>query len=597
MAFCMSFRRLVTFGSDETALAATTMIGAGAAIFLFGPPADVVFTRACPGLADAGAALAAYLLPQLPLGLWIDGFGRACTAAAIAIVALLVRRVSGRASIALAVAAACALSDLAHPRFDPAQGVLLLTAAATLLVLVSTGGARIGATAGTIGVMATAALAPPLALPLAALAAGVAWQSRADEALTSRVVRPAAAAAGVLGVAWLAMAVAPGLPPGTAQSCLVPGTAAIAGPAGSVRLLLLSLGPYIGALAVLGAFSAVEARRAARSWLAASTYAAVPLVAALWSPLPSLTMLAPAAVGAWALASVGVRRVLDATQPGIGGRLAAAGLLLLLPVFQVLPWRDEMPADLRPSGHERLSSRDVAARLAAVPPGATIAREELVVDTLVAVETRWRTAADATLTSVDPFRPAPSPLFAFPRTTRGLQSRGFAADGPPLAPGLQPLAWRGGCTVIGPRWRDVPDLRAAASLSVVAARPDERGPIVLYLGFDERPSIAPREWSRVERRGFHVALYDVADPGHRERLANDLAYDDASSSVPDGASPFVVRLELYRTPISSEALTIDLGLAPAWARAQVVPTATPRTYGVCPAFPRPVSGFADATAP
>jgi hypothetical protein len=161
--------------------------------------------------------------------------------------------------------------------------------------------------------------------------------------------------------------------------------------------------------------------------------------------------------------------------------------------------------------------------------------------------------------------------------------RGFAPN-PTTAPGHTRLEWRGGCAAVGRAWRDVPELYSATSLAAVAAQPDERGPMVMYLEFDRAADVRPRDWTSVERRGFYVSAFTPQDSDDATQLAQDAADDGLSPDSLDDVAR-VVRLEIFRTPVSAEALVVDLGVNPRRVRARVTGEMGPGTYALCAAYP------------
>jgi hypothetical protein len=575
----------------------------------------------CPGLAELAAIGVLRTWPSLPVGALLQPINMIAQVLGTAALVWLVRHVTRSWMIAAAVALACALLPAFSLSLAVSPHVMLLAASAVLLgALTADRGAAEQARDDDVpaiamhpdgsargyrgkrhrglvigGLVATAVIQPTSTIPIAALAAWWLWRSR-ETSDTSRIVEISAAATCVLVCAVATVWLMPAMP--RAKSGIAPCVIEPVRLASVPRLseplvaMLTAVGPYVIALAMLGT-SAVRRRWPADGMMFAVVYvAAVALTAVLPHPDdlplgPILELprpLVPLLAGVWALTAVGLAEVQRAAGRGFRGHFAAALLIVLVPALQWSAHQERGPfgsAGAGLTGHAALSLQRLDALLDPLPQQALLVLEDAGVDLLLRARAAGPSTAGIGLAPRDPFALAQwlavpgRAVYALPLAQRGLQHVGLRvtslAGGQPLArvePGRHCYRLR------DEDWRSLPDLAGATAFGLVARREDEAGPVVLYATFDASPAVRPVDWPLPATRGFHAAVYRLADPADRARLDRDLRDDAAPATVASTAAPYVARLEQWRTPGAPFVLPTSLGAGPGVVVARLKPGAS-----------------------
>ncbi len=437
------------------------------------------------------------------------------------------------------------------------------------------------AVTAAIGMAAAATLPPVPALrPFHALAPllAVAACAVALDATPNRRRRDA-----IAGSALIVAACVWWLPQALARPSLV-----IAGLGGALARAASTIGPYVCALAALGAFTCARRNRLAR---AGALLAFVLLLTAL----DETTGASSIGVVIWLAASVGLIEILRMCRPSIGGRLAAMIFVVLVPLLQWQDWWTSRPQTRAADyGHERLSLDALVDAIDELPADAALATEDASTHVLLRAARARANArvppavgrdAAALRTAL-----ATRTVFAMPRAQAELQDWGFRLEDT-QTPGLARVSFGGECRAIGDTWRPVDDLESATAWALVARTPSEAGPVVVYAGFDARPHLETIDWPPAALRGLWPSLYVMSSAVDRAELQRVMKDDDVPVDRQSIAAPFVGRLRLWRTPDAPARLSLSLGAAPRQIIARVVAAADPKYLTLCPAFPHAVRSF------
>ena len=595
------------------AAAIALAIGALAA-FLFRSAPVLAPPAPCAALLELGAVAIARVAPSAAVGpLWLL-LNRVLLIVALGSFALLARRASGRWWMAAAITVAFGGLTVFDPRYAPFDAAATAVAAWTVHALIARAdvhGRRPRLLVVWTGLALTAAISPRLALPLALVGL---LSARPFETSSSTALRwggPLAVAAAFVGAVYAIVAFVPSAPPGsgawTARACFLPRPfdSSWRGIWDAARAPIASAGAYAGALVALGAFGA-RTRVIHREVWPAVGYAALPLLMAAWSPGESAArFLAPAIVGTWLLVAIGLADLVAACRSGLGGRLAAVVLVLLVPVLRVAA-HVRTPADGPPSaGHETVSPSTLAATLRTLPAGSTLVAEDATTDVaLRSLSPAERGPAlrmvDATLAAVgNAVADRTTRVFAMPAAQAYLQSRGFGPkeNGLVPAPGFVEIAQLGGCQQLTNVWQDVPELERSSAFALVAQNGSEAGPVVLYFTAPILMGPGPVGWPPGTTRGFNVAVYLRENADLARRLDRDMQADEvppaSAAAIRDAVS--VTRLELWRTPASPLVLNLTLGVAPTLAAGHIVPPTNHSRITVCPASVATIAPLAFVT--
>jgi hypothetical protein len=158
-------------------------------------------------------------------------------------------------------------------------------------------------------------------------------------------------------------------------------------------------------------------------------------------------------------------------------------------------------------------------------------------------------------------------VYAFPWRQEEFSLRGFVVDalsplrgganGTSVLEGVAAITGRRRCQAVGPAWTDfsgASDRIALSADSVVA-----RGPAVILLGGKAAGDPQPDGWSPRTVRGFAFFRFDQLTPAGTDRLIAEARATGLPSNHPLLDQPFVVRLNLHRTPRAPLVLPVVLG--------------------------------------
>ena len=521
---------------------------------------------ACPGVLELISVGIVRLQPGLRVGLVFDLLRAVIVTGALAAFAAIVWRETTNLAVAIAAAAAIGLS----PLFPPA-------------------------------------LAPPWeAAAFGISAIGVWLAGSVPEGLGRRsVARRSIAvvvlvAAAVLVPAWLLAGTT-----GAQSACALPQGSGqrVADAVGAVPFWL---GPAALGLAAFGAF--VELSRSLRPTAAAIAMVAIAslvLLSALHLSAP--VALAPAVVVLWRLAASGLNDVVQSMGRGVVGRVGAALMLLLLPALAASRRGTEERDDwVRSRGHEHQTLRGMT-RLLNLVPNATFVEEDATVDVLLRAASFGGRRRAKPITVITPTADAVAhavasqTVYAFPWRQDEFSLRGFVVDA--LSPlqggvdrghaleGVAAITGRRRCQAIEPAWADFNGAsdRIALSADSLAAR----GPAVILLGGQTAGDPQPDGWSPRTVRGFGFFRFDQLTSAGTERLIAEARATGLPANHPLLDQPFVLRLNLHRTPRAPLALPVVLGGSFPVGAARLAPDAANVGHlTVCDAPAIAVSSFA-----
>jgi hypothetical protein len=618
-----------TSGQATTLAAAAAAIAIGCAgLWLHLAPAVLAPPPSCPGLLERLAIAGARIGHAAPLGFWLVRSNRIILVAALAIFACLGFAATG----AWAIAAATSLAFAAQPAFtitmsafDPlAVGVAGLTLFA-LLAREPEGESRQGSIGGAwLCLLLTAAIVPRTALPMAVIAG---WSSVSATRL--RWLTAGAVSIALFGIVAILIVSMPSLPPlsglsslsipadpAVAASCLLPrlgSQGTLEGISRALSALVGSAGPFACSLAALGAFSlrgGLTGRRALSRHGPMLAYVAT-------SAVMTDRALAPLLVAFWLLTTFGLVEVVRACRRNAGGRLAAAALVILLPLLQITA-RSRGPAagvEAAALGHDRMSVDGMRRALQVMPDRSAIVSEDAVTDLLLrALDGTWQRSGK-TLRMVsrrqeniaaavndeskhdeskhdeskhdDSKHDESLHVFAWPWAQRDLAYLGFRLVDAALPgiSGVSDVQPGGACHAVLQAWEAIPDISRSPLLVLVALDTRAEGAIAIYAGSDRPFNPRPVDWPAWTARGFIVSSY--APQGEdRGRLDHDAVEDGLVRDHPVLNKPHVVRLELWKMPGAPALSAFELG---ADTSTIAVAHATPAiTLQLCPGFPHDV---------
>ena len=465
------------------------------------------------------------------------------------------------------------------------------------------------AIAATIGFspLFPAMLAPPweaAAFAVCAVAAWLACATRTRDRRTPIAVRMiaviAVAAAVVVVPLWLLGATSAG-------RCVLP-SPSVQRVADALADVPWRLGPAALGLAAFGAF--VDLSRSPRRTLLETAAVAIASVVLLWAaPLGAPVALAPALVVLWRFAASGLHDVVRSMGRGALARTGAALLLVLVPALAAARrGTEERDDQVAPRGHEQQTLRGMT-RLLNLVPVATFVEEDATVDVLLRAANvgARRKAKPITMVAATPEAVgralSSQAVYAFPWRQNDLSLRGFVVEPIPAArvgsdgahglDGVAAISGRRRCQAVGPAWADFSGAsdRIALSADSLAAR----GPAVILLGGQAAGSPHPDGWSPRTLRGFGFFTFDQLTASGTERLVAEVRASGLPPSHPLLDQPFVVRLNLHRTPRAPLALPVILGDAFPVGATRLDPNAAAVGHlTVCDAPAIAVSAFAGA---
>jgi hypothetical protein len=362
--------------------------------------------------------------------------------------------------------------------------------------------------------------------------------------------------------------------------------------AGRVWTTALSpAGPYALALAVLGAFFGQHVVRG--RWLSLAALVVVATVAAGFPSVQPLRMLAPFVVLLWVCVAAGLAVLLRECRRTVGGYLAMALLVALVPGLQAFR---TMPAPLRerlPRGHDTLTPAIFGRIVAALPDGAVFVREDASTDMLWrSLNQTWRRSskqlriADAASPEL-PVAAMRSLVFALPSAQLALQSTGFQlADGqPPQMAAVASALWMGApCKELTQDWLDVTSIAAFEAVALVADDDASHGAVQMRAAGSEVFAPTPIGWPPSVTSAFSRDLFDLSAPDARSSLLASL--DDVSAPHDPRLleAPHHLALTFWRRAEAPRALMVGLGGKPTFSIARYEPDAR-QQIRLCAAFP------------
>lgn len=548
-----------------------------AVLILRGRPAELTVPTRCGGALDLLVITAARGWPDLRVGtiLAVLQIGALCVA--LACFSELAARATGHVAAALSITIALGVSQLfpnvlalpCEAAAFAACGICALAAAGPL------GRSRSRPGRTTIGCCLALALAasmvPAWSLACAVAAGVLVWRELASVQRQRRIAAAFAAAAILLVLgSFVLRAVDLTQPGGSAWfACVLPGAANLA----ALQALMTSgaVGSIVLALAALGLWQAAfkwGVKRAALA-LALLALAVLPGAEGSWRPA---VVLAPMLLVVWWAAAVGLWDLIQIMGSGRLVLFAAAAAMVALPVLQwTIARADERDNLVRPLGHADAFARQIRLTLNLVPPGSALVEEDASIDLLLrAVEFGHRTAKpveivarnrDAVLAALQ----KGESVYAFPLGQRELALRGFAFE-PVLDPRPTAGAVRGvakitatrACVDVGPEWVDLSAVGASGRIALSAASEGAEGPIVAYFNGSSAATPYPDGWPPRTRRGFSVRVFARDTSADAARFDAEMDANDLQGH-PAFGSPFVVKLQMFRTPLAPRALAVVLG--------------------------------------
>ncbi len=571
------------------------MAVAAVAVLIERQPPHLTDPASCPGLLEwTTIAVASSRVPLATFITWLNTAG-----VFVAIVALTrwIQRASDTPLAAASVSIAAAVTVVTAPALAPSH-VLAIGAASAAWIAWDAAVATRRALPRAIAWLAfalTAAIAPPLAIPLACVGVWLTWQTTNPSRRVPRLAAAAVAAVAVISwPLWLSSAI-PDLPgrESAPTSCLLPQAFSIRHAAAAVTEAFRGTGPAPFALVLVGAFSLWHVAGRAAAWPFAA-FALLPIAVSAGSAADPSRVFAPAIAAFWWIVAVGLRETLASLTARRSWRAGAWAIALILPVLQ---WshRSTLPLSAfdQPRGHDTLTRRDAAHLIGALPSQSTIVIDDAISELLLRSSARIARDSGKVVIAIPrdgrqaTQAAASGRLFAMPRAQFELQHQGLTrvASAEAGIAGVVAFERAGACADVDLRWREAPDLARSTRLAVVADRADARGPILIYLGSSTALNPHPLDWPEWSLRGYYANSYDRSNERDRGELERHQANDPAPSDHRVFGFPFVTRLELWRVPNGPMILPLGLGSAP---QAALTRGTTPGDEGalrLCPSFP------------
>src|SRR5262249_34441908 len=158
-------------------------------------------------------------------------------------------------------------------------------------------------------------------------------------------------------------------------------------------------------------------------------------------------------------------------------------------------------------------------------------------------------------------------VYAYPWRQEDLSLRGFVVDQTAVArlaednqralEGIAAITGRRTCQPLGRRLADFNG--ASDRIALSADSESARGPAVIYLGGPSAGAPIPDGWSVRMRRGFGFFTFDHLTAAGTARLPAEAVSAGLPLTHPILAEPFVIRLNLHRTPRAPLTLPVILG--------------------------------------
>ncbi len=541
--------------------------------------------------------------PDLEIGQLLSWLQPAVVVLALACVAEWFDRLTRNVVVALGLGLTVAFSPLFLPWLalpTPVAAVGLCAVAALAIRRVTQNGARslVNAVFAAAVLLLAALTVPSWTVACALGACALMWPCSAHTGRRSVRIARSLAMAAIVGVVPFAVLRATHLPAlGDAAPWYACATPTAANVSALLQQVLWTIGPVMGALAVLGL--AVELFRGQRVWIvAASTLVAL----AGWpaAGLASSITFAPLFVAAWSAAAVGLDEILRMMQRARGGIVAAVVLLCVLPMLEAARVRDEERDNaIRPISQERASLTAMRSVLDLVPTGTRFVEEDASINLLLRAALLGGRRSSKPLTVIPGDRRSvehaleESTVWAFPLGQQLLTLRGFEiqpADDLRMR-GVARVAAVRSCQELGTTWVDLSAEGRHGRIAIVAASETDVGPVDLYFGGPAEYAPGPDGWALRVRSKFGLSLFDRSAPGDAARLDAE-ARDLQLTAQPVFRAPFVSRMVIERTPRSPLELPIMLGPPRPVGLGRLHQDASPHDrIAVCDAPPVTVSTF------
>ena len=492
---------------------------------------ELASPSACPGVLELISVGLVRLQPGLRIGLVFDLLRALIVTGALAAFTTIAWRETKNIVVAIAAAAAVGLSPLFPPTLAPPSEAAAFGVCAVVIWLA--GSTRAGGGRSSV---------------------------------VRRSIAVAILAAAVFVPGWLL-----GGTTGARSACVLPqGSGQRI--ADAVAAVPFWLGPAALGLTAFGAF--VELSRSPQriaAAIAAAAIASIVLLSAL--QLSAAVALAPALVVLWWFAASGLNEVVQSMGRGVVARAGAAIVLLLLPALAASRRGTEERDDLvRPRGHEHQTLRGMT-RVLNLVTSATFVEEDATVDVLLRAASFGGRRRAKPITIIAPTADAVAraleiqTVYAFPWRQDEFSLRGFVVDtrsplqagtdGRQTLEGVAAITGRRRCQTVEPAWADFSGAsdRIALSADSVAAR----GPAVILLGGNAAGDPQPDGWSPRTVRGFGFFRFDQLTREGTERLVAEARATGLAANHPLLDEPFVLRLNLHRTPRAPLVLPVLLG--------------------------------------
>ena len=537
-------------------------------------PALLTDATTCAGLGELLATTTVRLLPSTSVGSIFGTTHIGFSVLALLLIWRLCAVLTHRMLVATAITVTVAFTAPLTAVLAPTPAAAFAAAVASVMLLVRAARSpehtrRRSSVHATLGLALTAALATPITLPLALVAAWQAWNGWAGAPPNRRRGAAALSAAGVVAsvtlVVWLLPAAPSTLPAGAGGllGCIAPASFSLGALAGIGGRAFSGVGLLLVTLALLGSFAV---RERVTSWRPLAALCGLPVLTALLAPHGDPGVLAPTLVAVLALAALGLDQI--ARQHHRGALSLVVVLCLLLPALQWSRWSGHASVPQRlPAGHDQLSERMYSQIIAVLPSNSALVEDDAATALLArAVAADWRRSGkpfSRVALDMDEVRRAleHGRVFALPRGQQTLPHLGFTLDQSmrPTVPGLAEVHAAATCSQLSTDWVTVESALTTDGLALLALRPFAVGPVVVYVGGAEPFDPTPFNWLERTRRGFFRQHFDMADPTHREALRREQQSDGVAADGPVFQSAYVVRLELWRVPAAPLVLPVSLG--------------------------------------
>jgi hypothetical protein len=556
------------------------LIGPGVAL-LRARPLELLPPTRCPGLLEVSASLAFRAAPDVAAATVFGVMTVVCLSAGLALFVLLARRADIGTTAAAAAALGVGLGPMLPSALAPPTAAAAVAVCAGAGLLVCGALHRRRAVRHTLLVSAPTCAIAGLLVPswIFGLALGcgatVLVRNRGSaRGWIGALVGASAVAGGAVAVLTLAPfeSLSGGSTGERVAACVLPSLSVGRLPQ-AIAAVSSSVGPFVLALALLGAYQTLRSRRRWTRFLPVAVLAGLFGLSA--AALPPDLLATPCAIALWFLAAAGLQTILETRPHTAPYRVAGALLLVAVPVLQATrSGAEERDDRMRPIGHESATLRKVTAFISNASPGAAFVEEDASFDALLraALLPSRRPSRRVSVVPQDPERVratlAAQPVQVFPLARTYLTLRGFSAAPHPVSVrighdlvkmgGMALLTGSKPCQVVTEHWLDLPDGFPAGRVALVASAEVAHGPISLVLGGTMNLQASPDGWPPRATRGFRMTSFDTRSPRSATQLrqqARDLGWPDRD---PIFDLPIVLDLALHRTPRAPLALPITI---------------------------------------